>query len=171
MMRKLLLLPALLALVCTGALSPPTASACFGTELRVAIVNDSTAAKKLASFATGYFVEEKTGIAPDFIETADPVADLLAEKLDIALFPSAITPPEGLIARSAGALPGLAPAGGGGYNYWLRADTPEDLRFSTLEKALAAIHRFFSGAVYKDALKDAGDNLKKAARKAVNDAT
>jgi hypothetical protein len=158
---------AILATMASVALSPRLAVACFGTELRVAMVTGSSPAMELAAYATGYYVEEKTGIAPDFIETADPVADLLGEKLDIVLFPTDKTPPEGLITRGAGELPGLP----GSYNYWLRADTPEDLRFSTLEKALAAINRFFSGRVYKDALKNSDDNLKRAARKAVNDAT
>ena len=72
--------------------------------------------------------------------------------------------PEGMISRPLGELPGA-----GQRVYWLRATILEDLRFTTVDRALGRIPTFFGSSGFENALKS-DDAPKKAARKAVLDA-
>ncbi len=152
-MKTRLFLPLLLLL-----LTAPVSHACFGAQLRVGVVEGG----ELAAYFTGFFVEEKTGIVPDFKVTTDPLKALAEEKIDIFLAQSGDKAPEGLLVREVGEIPGL-----GKRVYWMRSDVVEDLRFTTVERALGIIGRFFSTSHYREAV--AAPNPKKAARKAVND--
>ena len=91
------------ALILSAALlcAATAAFACFGAELRVGVPSDAPGA--LAAYATGYFVEEKTGIAPDFREvTGDPATMLAEGDIDIWLVPVSTPTPEGFLTRPAG---------------------------------------------------------------------
>ena len=143
-------------------LLPALALACFGTELRVGLGAGDTA---LAAYATGYYVEEKTGIAPDFRPAGDdPAKALKDETIDIYLAPADEKAPEGIVTRELGEV-----VGAGALTYWIRADVLEDLRFTTVDKALGRIPVFFRSDAYRAATAS-GDAPKKAARKAVLDA-
>lgn len=154
-----------LTLAC-GALLLFAASAalgCFGAMLKVGVVAGS--AKEVAAYSLGYFVAEKTGIEPEFVETADPAGAFARGEIDVALLPASIKEVEGAISRSGGNLEGL-----GGANIWLRKDVLDDIRFTTVEKALALLPAFYSSEAYIKAVKS-GAEPKKAARKAVSDGT
>lgn len=148
------LLPLLLAFLALGA---GPLWACFGAELRIAV--EPGRERALAAYAVGYFVEEKTGIAPDFVETADPESLLKAGKVDLV-----VTPGQRLPSEEGADIPGLGPAA-----FRVRKDVADDLRYTTLSRALTLLPRFFSGGAYRAALSAAADP-KKAARKAVSDA-
>jgi hypothetical protein len=142
------------------------ARACFGTELRIGVPPERDGA--LAAYAAGYFVEEKTGIAPDFVPAADPQALLREGEIDLAVVPAAA--PEAAngadktAKRPAGTVPGLGSA-----VFLIRFEALEDIRFTTLERSLGILPRFFEGAAYRDA-QSSPLEPKKAARKAVSDA-
>jgi hypothetical protein len=156
----------LCAVVASLFLATPV-RACFGTELRIGVPLGRDGA--LAAYAAGYFVEEKTGIAPDFVPAQDPLEMLKEGEIDLAVVPaSALAKKEtsaGKIPeRPAGIVPGLGPA-----VFLIRADALEDIRFTTLERSLGILPRFFEGAAYRDA-QSSPLEPKKAARKAVSDA-
>jgi hypothetical protein len=131
---------------------------CFGTRLRVGVVP----VHALACYATGYFVEEKTGIKPEFVDLEDnPAAALAKSQIDLVLAREATPLPAGLVTRPAGNVPGVGPA-----RFWLRPDVLDDLRFFTVERALGRISGFFASSVYRNA-HDAKIPPKKAARQAV----
>ncbi|TAL15601.1 hypothetical protein EPN96_12620 [bacterium] len=143
-------------------LLPAAALACFGAELRVGVGKERPDA--LYSYALGYFVEEKTGIAPLFIEVEDVEKAFAEEKIDVKILPSASPAPKGAVSMAGGAAPSFGEA-----VIWLRPDIREDIRFTTLERALGIIGGFFSSPGMKSAAESAEDP-KKAARKAVIDA-
>lgn len=130
--------------------------ACFGTKLRILVPAGGRGA--LASYAAGYFLEEKTGVEPEFVEGDEGAA------VDLRLVPAARVVPPGVVARPAGDVPGLGAA-----KFWLRAEVLDDLRFTTVERALARLPSFFSSPAFLGAL-GAPASPKKAARKAVLDA-
>lgn len=140
-----------------------TSHACFGTMLKVAVEKDPQ--KAYAAYAAGYFIAEKTGIEPDFIEVEDSKAALEKGSADLALTVGKSPEPKNSVARPAGDLPGFGAA-----VFRLRADVLEDIRFTTVEKALALCPAFFTSPAFKwDAAK--GAEPRKAARKAVADGT
>ena len=150
------------ALLAASVLAATMALACFGAELRVGVppAHDNPA-RALAAYATGYFVEERTGIAPDFREVKeDPATALTEGDIDLWLTPINEAPPEGFLTRSAGTVPGMGEA-----HYWLRVTTLEDLRFTTLERALGRMGKFFASDAYHTATTQPAD--RKTARKAV----
>lgn len=140
-----------------------TAHACFGTLLKVGV--EAERAKSVAAYSLGFFVTEKTGIEPDFTATADPVADLSRGVVDVALVAKGAGGAKGLVRRYAGKIPGL-----GEMDFLLREDALEDIRFTTLEKALGLMPSFYGLEGYVRALNSSAEP-KKAARKAVNDGT
>jgi hypothetical protein len=141
---------------------PAASLACFGTELRVGVGKERSNA--LYSYALGYFVEEKTGIAPYFIEVEDVEKAFAEGKIDVKILPSGTAAPKGAVKAEGGAspLPGDAVI-------WLRPEIKDDLRFTTLERALRIIGGFFSSPSMAKAAASV-DDPKKAARKAVIDA-
>ena len=149
----------LTAILVTALLLPLAAWSCFGTELRIGIGDAKT---DTAAYATGYYVEEKTGISPDFRPAGDdPETALKDETIDIFLAPASLPVPEGLVTREIGEVNGA-----GTLVYWIRPDVLEDLRFTTVDRALGRIPAFFNSSSYHEAAK-ATDAPKKAARKAV----
>jgi len=155
----------LLVLLALALLLPAAGRACFGTELRIGLPAEP--ARALAAYAAGYYVEETTGIVPDFRAVAgDPVEALGSGEIDLWLAfdapPAAL--PEGLALRPLGAVPGV-----GEGRFLLRADVLEDLRFTTVERALGALPRFYASPAWAKAA-EAPEGGKKVARKAVLDA-
>lgn len=152
-----MLLAGLLGLAATATPVEP----CFGPRLRVAVPDDPATA--LAAYTAGYFVQEKTGVEPEFVKTSQRV---LAEgKADLALAAAAIACPKGMTARPAGEVPGLGAA-----RFWVRDEVLDDLRFTTVDRALAKLPAFYSTDAYRRALQS-GVAPKKAARKAILDGT
>ena len=141
-------------------LFPTAAFSCFGTELKVGYVKGDES-HSYASFATGFYVEEKTGVAPRFIEVSEPAKALSEEKIDLYLQAGNNPPPEGVITREGGEITGL-----GKVTFWLSDDVLDDLRFTTVERALAKLPSFFSSISF---IENAASEStpKKAARKAV----
>lgn len=140
------------------------AEACFGTRLKFGIEAGKT--DLTAVYAAGFFVEEKTGIAPEFVETG-AMAEALA-KGDADIFvqsADASIPGRDVTVFEAGTVPGP-----GKSVFVIRNDALDDIRFTTLKKALGLMPAFFGSKHYSDA---AGSGLppKKAARKAVSDGT
>lgn len=152
----------LLAAAAWCALASP-AAACFGTHLRVAALVGAAPARALAAYAAGYFIQEKTGIEPEFVDAGE--AALTENRADLALVAADARPPRGVVTRPAGAVPGLGPC-----QWWLRADVLDDLRFTTVDRAIARLPAFFASAAYREALQSSAPP-KKAARKAVLDGT
>lgn len=146
------------------AFSAPAADACFGVRLKFGMEtgkNDPT-----ATYAAGYFVEEKTGIAPEFVETGAMAEALKNGDADIFVAgPGMEIPKEGVTVMDAGIIPGS-----GKSVFVLRNDAADDIRYTTLKKALGLLPSFYGSVHYKEA---AGSGMvpKKAARKAVNDGT
>lgn len=139
------------------------ALACFGAMLKVAVEPDG--ARATAAYALGYFVAEKTGIEPEFIETADPAAALSKGEVDAALLEVKSGQVKGAVERGGGMVEGFGEA-----HIWLRSDVQDDIRFTTVEKALGMLPAFYSSEAYKKAA-SAGAEPKKSARKAVSDGT
>jgi hypothetical protein len=136
------------------------AEACFGARLRVGVSGD--AAQALASYAAGYYVEEKTGIEPEFVDVGGAATSALSQgKIDVFLAREAVPAPAGLTTRPAGEVPGLGPA-----RFWIRSDILDDLRFSTVNRALGKIPGFYASDAYREA-RGSGTPPKKAARQAV----
>lgn len=159
-MRRLALAAATVAL--WGAMAP--ADSCFGTRLRVAVpAGVASPSWSLAAYAAGYFVQEKTGIEPEFVEATESALD--ENRADLALVSAAARPPRGVVTRPAGEVAGVGPA-----QFWLRAEVLDDLRFSTVERALGKLPAFFASPAYALAHRSASPP-KKAARKAVLDGT
>lgn len=156
-MRTTLLVLLLLVSLAAPGLAPEV-RACFGTELRIGI--SSEPARALASWAAGYYVEEKTGIAPDFREVpSDPGSALAEGSIDLWLAPAGEKVPPKAVSRSAGKVPGFGEA-----VFWLRPEVLDDIRFTTLDRALGGMAVFFGSPAYREAASGPGD--KKAARKA-----
>lgn len=150
-----------LALGVVGLVWAVSSEACFGTRLRVGVPSQPRGA--LAAYAAGYFVQEKTGIEPEFFDAGE--AALAAGTVDLLLAPAAAAPPGGAASRPAGDVPGLGPA-----RVWLRGEVLDDLRFFTVDRALGLLPAFFSSAGYRQAVQS-GAPPRKAARKAVLDGT
>lgn len=139
---------------------PFQAAACFGVNLRVGFSRDPGQA--LASYAAGYYVEEKTGVRPDFVEvTGDPEAALAKGEIDLFLAQTALTPPEAVSLRDAGEVPGFGPS-----RFWIRPEVLDDLRFFTVDRALRALPGFYVSGPYQEASARTG-SAKKTARGAV----
>ena len=149
----------LLAAVLWG-LSAAPAGACFGTRLRVGVPADDPGA--LAAFAIGYYVEEKTGIEPEFVELDGAPQQAVADHaVDLVLVAEDATPPATAEVRGAGTVPGLGPA-----RFWLHPEVLDDLRFFTVERALGRAGALFASPAYAAAAAS-GDAPRKAARQAV----
>jgi len=149
----------LCALVIWASLAAAPALGCFGTRLKVGVVADP--AQALAAYATGYWVEEKTGVAPEFVPLdGDPNRSLLAGDVDLFLTTSS-TDPAGAEVREAGDVPGLGKA-----RFCIRKDVLDDLRFFTVSRALARMPEFFGSDPYAAAV--GSPSPKKAARQAVH---
>lgn len=136
---------------------------CFGTMLKIAVEKDQE--KSYAAYATGYFIAEKTGIEPDFVEVSDPGEALLKGAVDLALMPVSSLGPKNSVTRPATDLPGFGAA-----VFAIRSDVLEDIRFTTVEKALELCPAFFTSPAFRDNAQK-GAEPKKAARKAVADGT
>lgn len=149
----LCVLAALLAL-------PQEGHGCFGARLRVGVPPDPALA--LAAYAAGYYVEEKTGIAPEFVDVGDdPAAALARGEVDLVLVPDA-PPPEGVAVRPAGDVPGV-----GAGRFWIREDVLDDLRFFTVDRALGIIPRLYASDAFAKAAASR-EPARKAARQAVH---
>ncbi len=138
------------------------AAACFGTRLRVGVPADRTWA--LAAYATGYYVEEKAGVEPEFVRVEDPAAALGKGRVDLVLVPAGGGAPPGAVARPAGEVPGL-----GRIQFWVREAVLEDLRYSLVDRALGRVGELFRSQAYADAWAGHGPP-RRAARQAVLDA-
>ena len=153
----LLVLPALLLGAADGA------RACFGTRLRVGVQAGTPA--ELPALATGYFLEERAGITPEFVEIPEGPGRALAEgRVDLVIAPASARAPEGVAERPAGPVPGLGEA-----RYWIRPAVLEDLRFSLVDRALGRIPDLFRSGPFRRAV-GSGQPPRKAARRAVLDA-
>lgn len=139
------------------------ADACFGAKVRVGVPHDR--AGSLAAYSVGYFIEEKTGIGPEFVEADDLYEALLKNELDVLIEPGGAGLRKEAETREAGSIPGI-----GGSRFVLRREMLDDLRFSTVEKALNMMPAFFGSGAYGEAAGSAVD-ARKAARKAVADGT
>ena len=149
-----------LALLMLAAAPPPAADACFGTRLRVGVGTGRNAV--LAAFTSGYFVEEKTGIEPEFVELeGDPEQALAEREIDLYLAPEVAATPTTVEVLPAGEVAGMGAA-----QFWIHQEVLDDLRFFTVKRALAQIGPLFSSPVYGEALRS-GDSPRKAARQAV----
>jgi hypothetical protein len=116
----------------------------------------------LAAYAAGYYVEEKTGIAPEFVAVeGDGAAALARGEVDLLLVPEAPRP-DGIAVRPAGDVPGA-----GSCRFWLREDVLDDLRFFTLDRALGNMPKFYGSEAFQRAAAS-GDPARKAARQAVH---
>jgi len=149
----------LCALGVWAVLAASPALACFGTRLKVGVAADP--AQALAAYATGYWVEEKTGVAPEFVPLdGDPLRALLAGDVDLFLTTAGTDPAEAEI-RQAGDVPGLGQA-----HFWIRKDVLDDLRFFTVSRALERMPELFGSDHYTAAV--GSPSPKKAARQAVH---
>lgn len=137
------------------------ARACFGALLKVGVVADT--AQQTAAYALGYFVEDRTGVAPEFVEVADAGAALAKGEVDVALVVNGPAEIKGAVKGAAVTLPGPS-----GAAVWLRTEIKDDLRFTTVERALNLLPGFYASEAYKNAA-GSGKEPKKAARKAVSD--
>ena len=136
------------------------AEACFGARLRVGVSGD--AAQALASYAAGYYVEEKTGIEPEFVDVAgSPVEALAGEAVDVFLAADQAAP-EGVVVRDAGSVPGF-----GNGRFWVRQGVLDDLRFFTVDRALQQLSGFYGSEAFDEASRSQ-DAPRKAARQAVH---
>ncbi len=152
------------ALLLAGAVlaAAVPAAACFGTRLRVGVPPGRGWA--LAAYATGYYVEEKAGVEPEFVPADDPAAALAEERVDLVLAPAGGPTPPGAVARPVGQVPGL-----GRIQYWVREAVLEDLRYFLVDRALGRVGELFGSRAYARAL--AGQEPpRRAARRAVLDA-
>jgi hypothetical protein len=152
----------MLAVLVIACLLPLVAAApshpCFGARLRVGV----PAGLAFPAYAAGYWVEEKTGIPPEFVEVGgEPAAALTAGDVDLLLVAADAPLPTGVVEREAGPLPGV-----GATRFWIREDVLDDLRFYTVERALGALPAFYASAAFRDAAQS-GSNPKQAARQAV----
>ncbi|MDF1553951.1 MAG: hypothetical protein P1P84_12855 [Deferrisomatales bacterium] len=153
-----------MAVVLLGAalwgLAAAPAEACFGARLRVGV--PSAGAGALAAFAIGYYVEEKTGIEPEFVELAGTPQQAIAEHaVDLVLAAEDVPPPALAEVRMAGDVPGLGPA-----RFWLHPEVLDDLRFFTVERVLGRAGKLFASPAYAAAVASEGA-ARQAARQAV----
>ncbi len=154
---SLVILPALLLGAAEGA------RACFGTRLRIGVQAGTPA--ELPALATGYFLEERAGITPEFVEIQEgPARALAGGRVDLVIAPASAPAPEGVVERPAGPVPGLGPA-----RYWIRPTVLEDLRFTLVDRALGRIPGLFRSGAFRRAV-GSGDPPRRAARRAVLDA-
>jgi len=141
-------------------LAAAPAWACFGARLRVGVPTGSAGA--LAAFAVGFFVEEKTGIEPEFVELEGAPQQAFADHtVDVVLATEDVAPPKGAELRSAGAVPGMGAA-----RFWIHPEVLDDLRFFTVDRALGRAGVLFSSPAYATAA-TSGEAPRKAARQAV----
>lgn len=152
---------ALLATLLWVAATATPARPCFGTRLRVAV--PAGPARALAAYAAGYFIQEKTGIEPEFVEAHEMAVS--EGKADLTLATGGAQCPAGATERPAGDVPGVGAA-----RFWVRNEVLDDLRFTTVDRALAKLASFYTSGAYRQALQSAMPP-KKAARKAVLDGT
>jgi hypothetical protein len=180
MKSKTLILVIFIALV---LVSSQSALACFGARLKVGVHGASEL--KMAAYSLGYFIEEKTGIEPDFVDITAPMEALGAGKVDILLVLGESPVPRIFSTRRGGKVPVIGEALGASeapeleLRVVLLNDLLDDLRFTTVDKSLALLPDFYASAVYRKA--SAGNNAsagnsvkgeeKKLARKAVADGT
>lgn len=150
---------AMLGAVLWGLAAAP-AGACFGTRLRVGVPTAGPGA--LAAFAIGYYVEEKTGIEPEFVELAGAPQQAVADHaVDLVLAAEDAAPPAVATVRTAGDVPGLGPT-----RFWIHPEVLDDLRFFTVERALGRAKALFASPAYAAAAAS-GDAPRRAARQAV----
>jgi hypothetical protein len=141
-------------------LSAQPAQACFGARLRVGVPVGGPGV--LAAFAIGYYVEEKTGIEPEFVNLeGDPRQALAGHEVDLVLAAAAESPPGAAEVRPAGTVPGLGTA-----RFWLHPEVLEDLRFFTVVRALGRAEALFASNAYTAAVASS-DAPRRAARQAV----
>ena len=149
-----------IALFALAPALPRVAFGCFGARLRVGVSAES--AQALASYAAGYYVEEKTGVAPEFVDVkGDPGSALRQGEVDVFLAGSEATAPGEVSLREAGEIPGLGPG-----RFWIRPEVLDDLRFFTVERALKSIPGFYGSEAYRE-VSESGAPPKAAARRAV----
>ncbi len=150
----------LCALAVWAFLTPAPAMACFGARLKVGVATDPALA--LAAYATGYWVEEKTGIEPEFVSLdGEALPALLAGEIDLYIASDSTIQAGEAEIREAGTVPGIGIA-----RYRIRKDVLEDLRFFTVGRALERAPQLFGSAAYAEAL--GSSSPKKAARQAVH---
>ncbi|PLX41038.1 MAG: hypothetical protein C0608_07265 [Deltaproteobacteria bacterium] len=139
-------------------LVPTLALACFGAELRVGVPPDA-GLQTYTAYSVGYYVEEKTGIAPRFVEVADGESAILNGEIDLWLEVGEDSLPRGVEERTGAAVEGL-----GKVTFWLNPEVLDDLRFTTVERALARASSFLTSEQFNE--NAMGDNPRKSARKA-----
>lgn len=150
---------ALLGAVLWG-LSLAPAWGCFGARLRVGVLPGDAAG--LAAYALGYFVEEKTGIEPEFVPWSGNPEQAFADRVvDLLVTSASAAPPALVVVRDAGTVRGLGPA-----RFWLHPEVLDDLRFFTVERALGRAGALFASPAYSAAV-DSGEAPRQAARQAV----
>jgi hypothetical protein len=116
----------------------------------------------VAAFASGYYVEEKTGIEPEFVELEGLPEQALAEReIDLYLAPEGTETPTAVEVLPAGEVVGMGAA-----RFWVHPEVLDDLRFFTVKRALTQIGALFSSPVYGEAVRSR-DSPRKAARQAV----
>ena len=137
------------------------ALACFGAELKIGVPSGA-GLHPYATYAVGYYVEEKTGIAPLFVEVEKGEAALHSGKIDLWLDIGERDAPEGVEIR-----PGAEVVVLGKVAFWLNPEVLDDLRFTTVERALEHAAVFLTSEHFEENASD--ENPKKAARKAVTE--
>ena len=162
-MKTIRNLPVLFFVAAVLFLAPQT-RACFGTQLKIAV--EPGGPRALAAYAVGFFIAEKTGIEPDFIETPDAGEALAKGRADLALVDEKSASFMGVETREVGPVPGMGRA-----RILLRTEILDDLRFTTVDRTLKLLPPFFSSRAYGGAAADSKTEPKKAAKKAVMDAT
>ncbi|MBE0617884.1 MAG: hypothetical protein IH608_08170 [Proteobacteria bacterium] len=158
--RSLAFLLGLAVIAAALVISAREGHGCFGARLRIGVPSDPAPA--LAAYAAGYYVEEKTGIEPEFVElSGDPGAALAEGAIDFFLA-TGLPTPDGVEVRPAGVLPGVDDS-----RFWIRRDVLDDLRFFTLDRALQGIPGFYGSEAFREAAR-APEPARKAARQAVH---
>ncbi|GAB4265138.1 MAG: hypothetical protein Kow0092_17210 [Deferrisomatales bacterium] len=159
-LRQRLARAALAAALAAAASWPGPAWSCFGQRLKVGVPPGRAGA--LAAYAAGYFVEEKTGIEPEFVAlSGQPGPALLDRRVDLVLVAEAAEPPGGVAVRPAGEVPGL-----GRCRFWLHPDVLDDLRFFTVDRSLGRAPALFGSPAYRE-LAGSSRPPRSAARQAV----
>ncbi|MDT8440984.1 MAG: hypothetical protein RQ723_04915 [Desulfuromonadales bacterium] len=124
---------ALILLLCGGLLLAPGSSACFGPKLYVGLAGGVEAEVMYA--LTTLYIKEKTGVESlrvDLAADVDPLHELVANRLDLALAAAVGDRPDRVLAHP-------------GYPVLVSGVRPrEDLQFTTVLPALARLDRLLA---------------------------